>query len=379
MAITAVSKVTLEPEAAPTAELTPTIVLYKERDFKGTQEVLTEGKYPDLSKTKIGIDKLRSIRVLPGTRAVLFITRGFRDGSFVLFEGDYPDLDRMANKVDAVQVFKHDGAIFPIVKLYKHFDFTGPNQHFAGTQQVTDFSDRFLADQISSVRVPEGVTVTLFRDANQNGPSLVLEPGDYEDLRIFGFDNKVSSLRIVQSGLEVVDIEYDESSLALTPGENLTIVSSVENGSSLEQQATLSLEKTYEESFARSFENSTLVGLEVSTTASVSAGFGGAEASFAQTVTASLENTFTVGKEEAKNKSITVTKDLSLTVPPGKILKASMVLTPKQGTITVTYTLRLKGTKLTTKQRATIETKTASVGEVKIEEVSILPSASLNT
>lgn len=80
-----------------------------------------------MSRTKLGIDKLRSVKVLPGTRAVLFITKGFRDESFVLFEGDYPALDRMANKVDAVQVFKHDSAIFPMVKFYKHVGFEGPN------------------------------------------------------------------------------------------------------------------------------------------------------------------------------------------------------------------------------------------------------------
>jgi hypothetical protein len=315
--------------------------------------------------------------VLPGTRAVLFITKGFRDQSFVLFEGDYPDLDRMAGKVDAVQVFKHDGAIFPIVKFYKHIGFEGPNQHLAGTQQVTDYNDPFLVDRLSSVKVPPGVTVTLFRDRNQNGPSLVLEPGEYDDLRIFGFNDLASSLRIVQSGLEVVNIEYDDSTLALTPGERIAIVSSVHNASSLEQEASLTLERSYEETFARSFENSTLIGLEISTTASASAQFGPVNASVAQTVTASLETTFTVGREEAKRKAITVTKNLSLKVPPGKIVKAALALTPKRGTITAIYTLRLKGTNLTTKQQATIETKTASVGEVEIEELSILSNAPL--
>lgn len=184
-------------------------------------------------------------------------------------------------------------------------------------------------------------------------------------------------MRLVQSGLEVVSIDYDDETLVLTPGERIVVTSSVQNGSSVEQQAGLTLERSYEESFTRSFENSTLIGLEISTTASVGVKFGAASASFAQTVTTSLENTFTVGREETKSKAITVTKDLSLKVPPGKIVKASLTLTPKHGTITAVYTLRLKGTNLTTQQRVTIETKSASVGEVAIEEVDVLPNAAL--
>lgn len=367
-----------ELNSAPTVtDSIPTIELYDKPNFDGTREILTAGKYPDLSKTKIGIDRLKSIKVLPGTRAVLFITRGFRDGSFVLFEGDYPDLDRMANRIDAVQVFKHDGTIFPLVRFYKDINFKGANQHFAATEQVTHYTDPFLTDRISSVKVPDGVTVTLFRDPNQQGPALTLEPGEYDDLRIFGFNDVTSSMRLVQSGLEVVSIDYDDETLVLTPGERIVVTSSVQNGSSVEQQAGLTLERSYEESFTRSFENSTLIGLEISTTASVGVKFGAASASFAQTVTTSLENTFTVGREETKSKAITVTKDLSLKVPPGKIVKASLTLTPKHGTITAVYTLRLKGTNLTTQQRVTIETKSASVGEVAIEEVDVLPNAAL--
>jgi len=70
VAIATVSTLTLEPASAPTVEPTPTNELYDRPNFEGTHEVHTEGKYPDLSKTKIGIDRLRSIKVLPGTRAV---------------------------------------------------------------------------------------------------------------------------------------------------------------------------------------------------------------------------------------------------------------------------------------------------------------------
>jgi len=355
------------------------ITIYEHADFKGKRSKLKTGVYPTLnpdpvvrptihgtdSVPTIGIDRLSSIVVAPGTYAELFITQGFRDGSFVLFEGAYPN--KQNDRIDAIKVFDHDKTMFPIIEFYDKHNFKGFQQNIAGTGQVTNYDTPFFRhDMVSSVKVPEGVTITLFRDPAQKGPSLTLEPGDYPNLSIYGFNNIVSSLQIVQNNLEVTNIEY--TTIKTKDGEPIVISSTAQNGSNLEQQANITLERSYEESFTRSFSESTLFGMEVSITSSAGLSAGPLSASVEQTITSTFEKTFTMGKEESKTKTVTVSKELNVNIPPRHIAKAVMTLTPQEATIKATYTLRLKGTDLTTKQDVIIETKSASTGAVVIEE-----------
>lgn len=341
------------------------IKIFDGLNFSGENATLETGKYPVLPT--IGIDKLSSVKVEPGTYAEFFITRGFRDGSFILFAGDYPNLSAQNNKIDSVIVFDHDPDIFPIIEFYTSINFSGVQQNLAATGQVTNLDAPFLQhDVFSSVKVPEGVTITLFRDSKQQGPSLTLESGEYHDLRIFGFDDRASSIQIVQDNLEVSNIEY--VSEVPKDGEPILIESTAKNGSSLQQQVNLTLQTAYEESFTRSFSNSTLFGLEISRTVTVGIEKGPLSASLSQTITATFENTFTFGREETKSRTVTVSKGLLLSIPPENIAKAFMTLTPRSTTIEAIYTLRLKGTDRTTQQQVTIEIESASVGTVVIEE-----------
>ncbi|WP_200977947.1 beta/gamma crystallin-related protein [Echinicola sp. 20G] len=341
------------------------IKIFDGLNFTGDNVTLEAGKYPVLPT--LGIDKLSSVKVEPGTYAEFFITRGFRDGSFILFAGDYANLGGQNNKIDSVKVFDHDSEIFPIIEFYTSINFSGIQQNLAATGQVTNLDSPFLKhDVFSSVRVPEGVTITLFRDSNLQGPSLTLEPGEYHDLGIFGFDDKVSSIQIVQDNLEVTNIEY--ISEVPKDGEPILIESTAQNGSSLQQQVNLQLQTAYEETFTRSFSNSTLFGLEISRTVTVGIEKGPLSASLSQTITATFENTFTFGREETKSRTVTVSKGLLLNIPPEHIAKAFMTLTPRSTTIEAIYTLGLKGTDRTTKQEVTIEIESASVGTVVIEK-----------
>jgi hypothetical protein len=346
------------------------IQVFRDAHFKGTNKTLETGKYPVIP---IGIDRLSSVKVEPGTYAEFFITRGFRDGSFILFAGDYPDLGPVNDRVDAIKVFDHDADIFPAVEFFTHPGLKGIQQNLAGTGQITTFNEPFIKhDVMSSVVVPEGVILTIFEHQDLKGRSLTLHPGKY-NLHVFGFDDKASSVQIVQNNLEVVKIEY--TTLVAKDGEPILIESIAQNGSSLPQQANLTLERAYEESFTRSFENSTLFGLEISTTASVGVSAGPLSASVEQTLTTKFENTFTFGREETKTETITVAKQLNVTIPPETIAKAFMTLTPREATIEAVYTLRLKGTDRLTQQKVIIETKSASIGTVVIEKFTPIAEA----
>ncbi len=341
------------------------VTVYQNPDFKGKNHSLRPGKYAVVPT--LGTQTLSSVKVEPGTYAQFFTNRGFRDSSFILFEGEYKNLGSMDNKVDSLKVFAHDADMFPLIEFYEGRHFEGFKQTLAGTGQVTNFGAPFLRhDYFSSVKVPKGVTVTLFAGSNQSSSSLTLEPGNYVNLDVFGFDNKVSSIQIRQNNLEVINIEYVD--IDPNDGDPVLIESTAQNDSNLEQEANLTLETAYEESFTRSFSNSTLFGLEISKSATVSVSAGPVEGSLSQTITASFENTFTFGEEETKTKTISVSKGLNIAIPPGNIARAVMTLTPRTATILAKYTLRLKGTDKKTVQDVTIEVKSASVGTAVIEK-----------
>ena len=339
------------------------VTIYDGSNFSGTNKTLEAGKYPTIP---IGNDKISSVKVAPGFYVKLFIDTGFRGRPLFLFAGEYPNLINRNNAFSSMQILEHDAAIFPTVSFYDHVNFAGFEQRLAATDQKTTFNNPFFNhDVISSVKVPEGVTVTIFEHPDLKGRSLTLDPGEYKDLRIFGFNDVASSLEIKQNNLEVAKIEYIK--IDSQEGEPIFIETTAQNASSLDQQANLTLETSYEETFTRSFSNSTLFGLEISTTTNVGVEIGPLSSSVEQTVTSKFENTFTFGKEESNTKSISIGKELNVTIPPGKIAKAFMTLTPQKATIEAIYTLRLKGTNLTTKQNVIIDVDSAAVGTVVIE------------
>ena len=356
------------------------ITIYADQNYKGKSDVLKTGNYPTLNAhtspkfpnvdtvPSIGIDRLSSVKIEPGTYAEFHITQGFRDGSFMLFAGDYANLASANDKIDAIKVFDHDADIFPLIEFYNGANFEGYRQTLAGTGQVTTMNSPFIMQDIfSSVKVPEGVKVTLYEHPNLGGRSLTLEAGEYPHLGIFGFDNIVSSIQIIQNNLELIDIEYLAKE-DIKQGETVFIESIAQNNSNLEQSASLSLETAYEETFTRSFSNSTLFGLEVSRTVEVGADTGVLSASVSTTITANFEKTFTVGREESTSKTVAVSKSLNVNIPPNTIAKASMSLTPQELKVRAKYTFRLIGTQRTTTQEVLIEIQNASVGACVIEE-----------
>ncbi|MCB0628607.1 MAG: beta/gamma crystallin-related protein [Saprospiraceae bacterium] len=254
------------------------------------------------------------------------------------------------------------------IKIFDGSNFTGANATLeTGKYPVLP---TLGLDRLSSVKVERGTYAEFFITQGFRDSSFLLFEGEYPNLGIFGFDNVAPSLQIVQNNLEVTNIEYINQ--VFSDGEPILIESTAQNGSSLPQQANLTLQTAYEETFTRSFSNSTLFGLEISRTATVGVQSGPLSASLSQTITATFEKTFTFGREETKSKTITVSKGLVVTIPPENIAKAFMTLTPRRATIEAIYTLRLKGTDRTTKQKVTIEVESASVGTVVIEKFTLV-------
>ena len=340
------------------------VTIFKHSNFRGTNTTLEPGKYPTIPR--VGNDNISSVKVAPGFFAKLYVHSGFRGRSVILFPGHYSNVSGFNDEFSSIDVNEYDAELFPSVRFFQHANFKGYEQRLAGTGQVTDYDFPFVQnDAISSVKVPEGTKVILYKDSRLRGSSLTLEAGDHPSLGVFGFNDKVSSVQIIQNDLELVDIEY--TNFVAVEGEPKLIKANTQNGSDIDQKANLLLEATYSETFSRSFSNSTLFGLEISTTASVGIEKGPLSASLSTTITKKFENTFTVGKEESKSNSITIAKELNVTIPPRTLAEAIMTLTPVKTTVDAIYTFQLVGTDKTFKQNVTIEVDDAAVGVAEIK------------
>src|SRR5262245_29986895 len=82
--------------------------------------------------------------------------------------------------------------------FYKDEDFKGDYFCIAGPGELAGFGDK-VNDKISSMKVFGGATVTVFRDSQFRGQSTKFG-GDVRDLAREGWDNKISSLRVVGNG-----------------------------------------------------------------------------------------------------------------------------------------------------------------------------------
>lgn len=176
------------------------IVIFANKDFQGTGQVLVEGRYND-TDLSIGNDEVSSIKIPQGYTVRLFENGGF-DGSFIDLKSEVSDLNsiRWDNRVSSIQVFKGNASNTTIstgnsVLLYQHGNYGGRNQSLgAGKYTSRDFG---LAQDLTSLRVAQGFYVRLYEQDNFQGNSVDVS-NDASDLSDIGWNDKVMSLEIIR-------------------------------------------------------------------------------------------------------------------------------------------------------------------------------------
>lgn len=84
------------------------------------------------------------------------------------------------------------------VCFYQDHDFDGDYFCVAGGSEVAGFTSK-INDKISSLKIFGGATVTVFRDSQFRGQSTKFA-GDVRDLSKEGWEDKISSLRVLSGG-----------------------------------------------------------------------------------------------------------------------------------------------------------------------------------
>lgn len=341
------------------------VTIFQHAHFKGTRATYGLGQYVTIP---IGNDQISSIKIEPGFFAYFYLHTGFRGQRLVLFPGEYPFVEAWNDHISSMEIFEHDEKLYPLVSFFQHINFGGFKQNLAGLGEVASYNSPFMRnDSITSMKVPDGVKVILFEHVNLGGKSREFGPGDYPNLAHFGFHDNASSVQILRPDLELVNIEY-VNEVVLPDGQPIGLSDSTLNDSNLETVSTLTLESEISKSTSRSFSQSTLVGITVTTSTSVGVERGPLSAEVANSVSTTFENSFTIGEEETTSITSKFTKSVTIKIPPMTIGEVTQLLTPKRVRLDAIYTFRLKGTENTFKQDVSILFEEFQEGEAIVTE-----------
>jgi len=167
----------------------PTI--YEHASFGGASQSLPPGRYP-MRDIRIGNDRLSSLRVPPDWTVHLYRDDNYGGPRFSV-TGDLSYVGDAYN--DWASSIEVQGPALAGVAIYPDADFRGREQVLApGKYDLA--SIKIGNDRLSSLRVPSGWSVTLYRDAGFSGPSMTFT----SDTRYVGdgYNDWTSSI-IVQS------------------------------------------------------------------------------------------------------------------------------------------------------------------------------------
>ena len=157
----------------------PKVTVYT-NDFNGISAELAPGKYDNITLLQSGIAVVRSVKVPAGMQVTLFSNDNFQGTSLVLLQDANKTLlegkgfGMIVQRVSLI-VEKAPAAVLnePVVTIYK--------DNFAGASLAlrAGYYDHFelgniTNDNLSSVKVPKGMKVTLYEHGGYAGRTLVL-------------------------------------------------------------------------------------------------------------------------------------------------------------------------------------------------------------
>ncbi len=170
------------------------VSVYSGCDFQGDRQRMYEGEYDDKDLT-VGNDRISSIRVPEGWSVTVYKSHDF-DGSHETYTSDVRCLpEKFNDAISSIRVYKSKSSSG--VTIYSGCDLKGDKQ----VMREGDYRDRDIKignDRISSIRVPNGWSVTVYKSNNFEGSSETYT----RDVRCLEdkFNDAISSLRVHRSG-----------------------------------------------------------------------------------------------------------------------------------------------------------------------------------
>ncbi len=316
-------------------------IIYGDKNFKGKSRTFTYynekkiGARPEENNfNEIGWDKsVSSIKVGKGLKVVLFSNLGgYGDENIPFYEGGTDDLmwwnDRARSFL--VEIVPDD---IPLVALYDDLERSGTYQKLGpGTYDIFQLLHN---DMVSAVEVPENIILELYDDTGFTGDKIIIDgskPRNKGFLNFrtkYEFHDKTTSLKIIDKKYGLFSATYDgEPTIIRTNKKNMGGVAKIDNlGNSDLATYTKTVSVNYIATLTTQWNNSTALGLSISTTIGVEVELPLASVSSETTITGTIENTFTFGKETSESKSIKISDEISAVAGPNTIKKIALKVT----------------------------------------------------
>lgn len=176
------------------------ITVYYKEDFNGKHVdlPLQARNYDKAELERLGIENnsISSVKVPPGWKVIFFKNPGFAGESMEVL-ANAEDLGTLNNNVSSLKVMQDPATTNRAAFFYKK-NFDGKEVDLPRGEYHQDALERYGIDNntISSLRVPPGLKVILYKHDGFSGPSeTVTGAGQRADLG--SLDNNVSSLKIM--------------------------------------------------------------------------------------------------------------------------------------------------------------------------------------
>lgn len=321
------------------AQREPRVTINEDSEFSGTSKVFTADVI-NLRDENINFnDKISSMKVDRGLKVTCYQDKGLTGAKVVFFAGIYPNLPTGWNdKISSIKIEKlQEDEIVPPVTLFSDDDFK-----FKGVKQrlgLGNFNvDKLIGnDFFSSIKIPAGLQVILFKDKGFEGRSITLEEGEHR-LTDWNFNDQLSSIKVQLKNYTLVKVELDDS----VSNDNLE----------------------YGDPFTAAKGEVKILG----------------QATISQSLSSTLTSEFSTSKGAEESTTVSESVSLSATqnCPANTVCKVTFIARPEKKEYKVTYTyqevdgegnIMLDGDTKTREANLTVES--ATVGIVQMEEVDL--------
>ena len=166
------------------------VTIYRSCNYEGDSQRLTEGDYLDRD-IKIGNDRISAIRVPKGWSVTVYKANNLK-GTNETYDSDVRCLPEQFNDaISSIRVYRSSSA--NAVTIYRSCNYEGDSQEL----REGDYRDRDIKignDRISSIQVPNGWSITVYKANNFEGVNETYT----QDVRCLPqqFNDAISSIRV---------------------------------------------------------------------------------------------------------------------------------------------------------------------------------------
>lgn len=328
----------------------------------------------------IGTDKISSIKVGRGLRVTFYGRRHMLGGQgLVLFRGNTPRLLHWDDQIASIKYERIDQKDIdqPWAEFFQKtggYDNNPVQSLGIGFYRAKD--GNFLEDNdFAMFSCQKGIIVRVFEDDDDSnkpgdGGVIISHPDVFRTGRSmvslvdFGLKDKISAISIEPAGYKITKTELVSDGQpnpvrTKLDGQDTSGILVVKNASPFPLKSKMQLSQTFTETIQRSWSNATLAGIEATASVSVTGGVpGGPSATASASLSAKLENTFTIGNDKSEGVEQQVTFDAEQEVPSGKSVRIIGVITPEQLVYRYKYTWEANNGSASAPIRTTTDTVT---------------------